>query len=163
VFLASRVGAPRCETRQREAPGRLARLCRATGRILIQRTAGARVAALIIGPKYHCNGTEPPPPGSDPIYPFCDWTTDSFEKLRNLIAELVPNADYHDVPPYHQQTAMDRIERLDLNKHFEAEEEMTKIWADISPAPDAYKNFAEQIPASSSTSPTYEKGIAAQW
>jgi uncharacterized protein YjbI with pentapeptide repeats len=117
---------------------------------------GARVAALIIGPKYHCNGTEPPPPGSDPIYPFCDWTTDSFEKLRNLIAELVPNG-------YYQEKAMDRIKGLDLNKHFEAEEEMTKIWADISPAPDAYKNFAEQIPASSSTSPAYEKGIAAQW
>jgi hypothetical protein len=58
---------------------------------------------------------------------------------------------------------MDRIERLDLNKHFEAEEEMTKIWANLSPAPDAYKNFAEQILASSSTSPAYEKGIAAQW
>jgi len=75
-------------------------------------------------------------------YVTCDWTADTFEELKSLIAKEVLGGDQ-------RRAAMEGIERrLDPAKALEGEKEMTMIWAALeqdSPTPDVYeKSLAEQ-------------------
>jgi uncharacterized protein YjbI with pentapeptide repeats len=112
------------------------------GALTLERRFGRTpVAGPNISPKRRCYEPGPPPPGYDKD-DVCDWTVDTFEALKRLIGEQVPEG-------YTRRKAMERIEQnLDPTKALEGGVEMTQVWADhehYSPALDVYeKNLAEQ-------------------
>ncbi|HEY4847316.1 MAG TPA: pentapeptide repeat-containing protein [Methylocella sp.] len=78
----------------------------------------------------------------------CDWTSDRFAALKQLIAKQVSEGD--PTRAAIKRAAMERIEqRLDPTKALEGEKDMAKIWAvreSEAPTPEAYA-----------------KGLAGQW
>ncbi len=63
------------------------------------------------------------------------WSVESFEKLKQLIAEQVLEGE-------NRRAAMERIEQLDPKKALEGEDEMADAWedqADYSPTVDVYE------------------------
>jgi uncharacterized protein YjbI with pentapeptide repeats len=89
-------------------------------------THDTRVVHVKAGSKALCTGK----PGN------CSWTAGTFETLKKLIAEQIPEGE-------DRRAAMEVIDRrLDPNKELEGENEMAQVWADqegFSPAQDAYK------------------------
>jgi uncharacterized protein YjbI with pentapeptide repeats len=115
-----------------------------------------RVAGVNIGPKKRCYEPGPPPIGYDKDK-VCNWTADTFEDLKRLIAKQIPEG-------YRREAAMKRIEeRLDPGKNLPGEEEMAKIWTDHSPTPVVHKTYAEAMRAIASASEDYENSLAEQW
>jgi hypothetical protein len=95
-----------------------------TRRVFWEKT---RVSGSEAGPKHQCAVQE--------NFTACDWTERSFEKLKKLIAESLPEGNL-------RHNAIRTIEeRLDPTKSLEGEEEMAKSWIDqqhVSLAPDIY-------------------------
>jgi uncharacterized protein YjbI with pentapeptide repeats len=71
----------------------------------------------------------------------CNWTAASFEELKKLIGELVPEGNL-------RRAATERIEQaLDPTKALEGEDEMAKVWsarATSSPNPKVYERRLAQ-------------------
>jgi uncharacterized protein YjbI with pentapeptide repeats len=86
-----------------------------------------RIANLETGPKYVCMRKDRPS--------TCDWSPESFDKLKQLIAERVPDGRLRD--------AMQRIApRLDPKKSLDNEYPMRVAWGSAargSPATDEYE------------------------
>jgi uncharacterized protein YjbI with pentapeptide repeats len=86
-------------------------------------------------------------PKTGPIYPAlcegrhavgdCDWKTEEFIKLKQLIEEQVPSGPLRD-------EVMQRIERLDPATPFTGENEMAKSWAELAQSSASQDGFEEK-------------------
>jgi uncharacterized protein YjbI with pentapeptide repeats len=95
----------------------------------------AQIIEPVTGPKQECFRRD-----SDQL---CDWSAASFERLRQLIIDELPQGNY-------QRAALARIdERLDPTKDFKEEENIGKAWADL-----ASRQLGQAV---------YEKLVADQW
>ena len=92
---------------------------------------GARVADPETGQKYLCEKN------GDPS--ACDWSAESFDELKRLITDQVPEGEK-------RRAAMERIaQSLDPTKPMEGEDEMARFWEDQAHSSVAHEDYEKRL------------------